>query len=100
LIKINSLRRTFTLPKTAHLANWQASLALYFAFVRRFRRRRDIQKPFGIAKRRLQLRLLSRGHHERMVSGAKVGYRELCLPLSDEGEEVHSLLFASYQVRH
>jgi hypothetical protein len=38
-------------------------------------------------------------HHERTVSGAKVGYRELCLPLSDEGEEVHSLLFASYQVR-
>lgn len=39
--------------------------------------------------------------HERVVSGTKVGYHELCLPLSDnKGEEVHSLLFASYQVRH
>jgi len=38
--------------------------------------------------------------HERMVAGAKVEYRELCLPLSEGGEEVHSLLFASYLVRH
>lgn len=34
--------------------------------------------------------------HHRMVDGTAMSFRELCLPLSDDGKCISTLLFASY----
>lgn len=37
--------------------------------------------------------------HDRMIGGTATSFQELCLPLSDDGQSVNSLLLASYPVK-
>ncbi|MEJ1967069.1 MAG: PAS domain-containing protein [Rhizomicrobium sp.] len=37
--------------------------------------------------------------HDRVIEGTVTSFRELCLPLSDDGQSVHMLLLASYPVK-
>jgi hypothetical protein len=36
--------------------------------------------------------------HERVIDGAPAAFRELCVPLSDDGVHIQTLLFASFPV--